>query len=59
MYSISVWNTNVSRIEYTPLNRIVKLLEFKIEADELFFYFLTWKINRRKQTLHTYKKHDK
>ena len=39
MYSISVWNTNVSRIEYTPLNRIVKLLEFKIEADELFFIF--------------------
>ena len=34
----------------TPL-RIVKLLEFKIEADKLFF-FLTWKINRRKQTLH-------
>ena len=47
---ISVWNTNVSRTEYTPL-RIVKLLEFKIEADELFFFF-TWKINRRKQTLH-------
>ena len=41
----------------TPL-KMVKLLEFKIEADELFF-FLTWKINRRKQTLHTYKKHDK
>ena len=39
-------------------NRIgSKIVRIKTEANELF-YLITWIINRRKQTLHTYKKHD-